>query len=117
MYKHYLLPGKSFHNLTKSHLRLSDTTTDLYAKKWAGLPKCATNTILRMKEGLHILAIYSLYMESHAASYTWTRLLGDFKVNQILDATLKREDGYVRSFCTTAEVDKVYRTALNHNTA
>ena len=76
----------------------------------------ATNFILRMKEGLHILAIYSLYTESHAISYTRTRLLGNFKVNQILDATLEKEEGYIRSFCTTVEVDNVYRTALNHNT-
>ena len=43
--------------------------------------------------------------------------LGDFKVNQIFDATLEREEGYVRSFCTTVEVVNVYRTALNYNTA
>ena len=100
-----------------SHFSLLDTTKYLYAKKWADLPKCATNSILHMEEGLHLLAISSLYMESHSASYSRTRLLGDFKVNQILDATLEREEGYVRSFCTTAVVNKVYRTALNHNTA
>ena len=72
-----------------------DTTTDLYAKKWADLPKCATNSILHMKEGLHILTISSLYMESHDLSYTRTSLLGELKVNQILDATLEREEGYV----------------------
>ena len=94
-----------------------DTTTDLYAKKWDGLPKCATNSFLHMKDGLQLLSISSLYMESHTASYTRTRLLEDFKVNQILDATLKREEGYVRPFCTTVEVDKVCRTAPNHNTA
>ena len=105
------------HTLTKSHLSLLDTTADLYGKKWACLPKCANNSIIQLKEDLHILAIFSLYMESHTVSYTRTRLLGDFKVNQILDATLERDEGYVMFFCTTVEVDKVYRTALNHNTA
>ena len=105
------------HTLTMSHFSLLDTTKYLYAKKWADLPKCSTNSISHMKEGLHIHAISSLYMESHSASYTRTRLLGDFKVNQMIDATLEREEGYVRSFCTTLEVDKVYRGALNHNIA
>ena len=72
IYKHYLFPSKRFlltvHTLTKSHLSLLDTTTDLYTKKWAGLPNCATNSILHMKESLQIRAISSLYIESHAAS-------------------------------------------------
>ena len=120
IYKHYFLPSKRFlltvHTISQTHLSQLDTYTDQFVKKWAGLPKCSTNSVLHMKVGLSIPTISSLYMESHATTYTRTRLLGDAKVNKVLDATIEREGGYVRPFCTTLEVDKVFRSALNRNT-
>ena len=120
IYKHYFLPSKRFlltvHIISQTHLSMLDTFTDQYVKKWAGLPKCGTNSVIHMEEGLGIQTISSLYMEAHATSYTRTRLLGDVKVNHVLDATLEREGDYVRTFCTTVEVNKVYKTALDRNT-
>ena len=37
-------------------------------------------------------------------------------MNRVLDATVERENSYVRPVCTTLEVDKVYRSSLAMNT-
>ena len=95
MYKEYFLPSKRFlltvHKLTATHLKLLDTFSDKYVKKWAGLPVSATNAIIHLKEGLDCKSISELYMECHKVSHTRTRLKGDANINQVLDSTVRRE--------------------------
>jgi hypothetical protein len=95
IYKQYFLPSKRFlltvHTLTATHLKLLDTFTDQYVKKWAGLPRCATTAIIHLKGGMDIQSISELYMEVHTKSHTRTRLKGDTAINHVLDSTLQRE--------------------------
>ena len=61
IYSEYLLPSKQFlltvHQLTKTQLSNLDTLTDKHIKKWAGLPRSATNALIHMKEGMNIMSI------------------------------------------------------------
>ena len=50
---HFLLP---IYTLTDAQLKLLDTLTDKFVKKWAGLLPSATNAILHMTEGLDFKA-------------------------------------------------------------
>ena len=81
IYKLYFLPSKRFlltvHTLTATHLKLLDTFADKYVKKWAGLPRCATNAVIHLNEGMDVRSISELYMEVHTVSHTRTRLKGD----------------------------------------
>ena len=47
----YILPSIRFlltvHDLPQTHLTKLDTMSDQFLKKWAGLPRCATNAILQ----------------------------------------------------------------------
>jgi hypothetical protein len=97
IYKEYFLPSKRFlltvHTLNATHLKLLDTFADKYVKKWAGLPKSATNAMIHLSEGMDLRSISDLYMEVHTASHTRTRLKGDSGINHVLDSTLQREAG------------------------
>ena len=96
IFKNYLLPSKRFlltiHTLTVSLLYTLDTFVDQYVKKWAGLPKCATNVVIHSQQGLDIPSISALYTESHSTSHTRTRLQGDSRINPVLDHTLAYQD-------------------------
>ena len=58
--KNYLLPSKRFlltvHTLPPSQLSRLDTFVDKYTKKWAGLPRSATNVVIHLEEALDIPA-------------------------------------------------------------
>ena len=86
----YILPSLRFlltvHDLPMTHLRKLDTMVDQYLKRWAGLPKCATNAILHLDTALHIKNISTLYRETHAVTHCSTRLKGDTLVNTSLAA-------------------------------
>ena len=64
MYDNYFLPSKRFlltiHNLTQTQLKSLDTLTDKAIKRWAGVPRSATNVMIHMKEGLNIKSISQL---------------------------------------------------------
>ena len=115
--KNYLIPSKRFlltvHTLTQTHLKLLDTFVDKHTKKWAGLPRSATNAIIHMEEALDIPAISAVYTEAHNTSHARTRLQGDPIINDILDHTLQRESTYSRSSLTTTEAEKVFRETLD----
>ena len=118
--KNYLIPSKRFlltvHTLPMTHLKTLDTFMDQWIKKWAGIPKSATNVIIHLKEGLDIPSISSTYTEAHNTSHTRTRLQGDMVVNHVLDHTLQRESSYSHTYCTTTEAEKVFLDTLGQNT-
>ena len=119
MLKHYLLPSKRFlltvHTLPSTHLKKLDTFVDKFTKKWAGLPKSATNVVIHLEEALDIPSISTIYTEAHVTSHTRTRLQGDDVINNILDATLARESTYTHKQ-TTTEAENVFKNVLQQNT-
>ena len=118
--KHYLIPSKRFlltvHTLPMTHLKTLDTFVDSWTKKWAGIPRSATNVIIHSKEGLEIPSISELYTEAHNTSHARTRLQGDTSINHVLDHTLEREATYTRTYCTTTEAERVYQGVVRLNT-
>ena len=81
IYSKYFLPSIRFlltvHDVTSTHLTLLDRLTHQFMKKWAGLPRCATNAIFHARNSLDIPSISSLYDEAHCVSHAATRLKGD----------------------------------------
>ena len=73
IYQMYILPSIRFlltvHDLPTTHLHQLDTFTDQYLKRWAGLPRCATNAILHMRTAMDIKRIHTLYTETHCVSH------------------------------------------------
>jgi len=88
---------------------------DKFTKKWAGLPKSATNVVIHLKEALDIPSISSVYTEAHNTSHARTRLQGDSVINDVLDHTLHREAEYTRSQTTTM-AEQVFRDTIHLNT-
>ena len=115
--KNYLIPSKRFlltiHTLTQTHLKHLDTFVDKYTKKWAGLPRSATNAVIHLEAALDIPAISAVYTEAHNTSHARTRLQGDTVINDVLDHTLERESTYSRTSLTTTEAEKVFRDTLD----
>ena len=89
---------------------------DQFLKKWAGLPRCATNAILHLDTALHIKKISTLYTEAHATTHCSTRLKGDTGVNLVLDNRLAREEQLVRKQSITVQSERIYRSAFGRNT-
>ena len=117
--KNYLLPSKRFlltvHTLPPSQLSRLDTFVDKCIKKWAGLPRSATNVVIHLEEALDIPSITSIYTEAHNTSHARTRLQGDPIINEVLDHTLNREAECVRGQTTTA-AEKMFRDTIHLNT-
>ena len=117
MYDNYFLPSKRFlltiHNLTQTQLKSLDTLTDKAIKRWAGVPRSATNVMLHMKEGLNIKSISQLYTETHTVSHVRTRTKGDVGVNNAINCTLEREGEWTTKKSTTVECEASYKDALN----
>ena len=120
IYKIYILPSIRFlltvHDLPISLLSRLDTMADQYLKKWAGLPKCATNAILHLNTALDIQKISTLYKEVHATSHCSTRLKGDRGVNLAIDNRLVRESQLVRKQSITVQSEEIYQRAFGRNT-
>ena len=93
-----------------------DTFVDKFTKKWAGLPKSATNVVIHLEEALDIPAISAVYTEAHNTSHARTRLQGDKIINDVLDVTLAREDAYTHSIQTTTEAEKIFQDTMQLNT-
>ena len=119
IYKIYILPSVRFlltvHDLPKSHLLKLDTFTDQYLKKWAGLPRCATTSLLHLDTSLGIKQISTLYLETHTVTHCSVRLKGDARVNHVLDNRLERESALIRKQSVTVEAERIYKRALNYN--
>ena len=69
-----------------------------------------------MKEGMDIMSISELYMETHTLSHARTRLQGDQSVNNAINCTLAREASLTTKKCTTKEAEASYNWALHLNT-
>ena len=89
---------------------------DKWTKRWAGIPRSATNAVIHLKEGLDIPSISDMYIEAHNTSHARTRLQGDVNVNHVIDQTLQREERYSRMQCTTTQAENMYRETLHLNT-
>ena len=119
IYQMYILPFIRFlltvHDLPQTYLAKLDIKADQYLKKWAGLPKCATNAILHLNTALNIKKISTLYTETHCVTHCSTRLKGDRSVNLLLDNRLQRESKLSRKKSITVQAERVYQSALNRN--
>ena len=67
------------------------------------------------KNALNIKNISSLYIESHAVTHAATRLLGDLRVNTIIDNRLDRESDYVRKQSVTVRSEAEFQKAFSYN--
>ena len=85
-------------------------------KRWAGLPKCATNAILHLDTALDIKRISALYKETHAVSHASTHLKADYKVNLALDNRLARESQLVRKQPITVQSEQLFKSPFGRNT-
>ena len=120
IYQMYILPSIRFlltvHDLPPTHLSTLDTAADQYLKRWAGLPRCATNEILHLRTAMNIKKISTLYTETHCVSHAATRLKVDDRVNMVLDCKIIRESQYTRKHSVTIQAEEIFQSARNMNT-
>ena len=111
IYKDYLLPASHFiltvHELTQTNLTCLDTHLNQYLKKWAGLPRLATPSVLHIDQFYAIKTVKELYEESHAVAYTSTRLKGDSLVNHAMDTKLDRESTWSSKASTMVQSSSI----------
>ena len=88
---------------------------DQYLKKWAGLPKCATNSVLHMKVALDIYTLSALYTETHCTSQAATRLKGDSLVNHALNNKIDREKSWTRKHSIAVFAENQFNEAERMN--
>ena len=119
IYSHYFLPSKQFlltvHTLTQTQLKLLDTLTDKAIKRWAGVPRSATNVLIHSKEGMDIKSISQLYTETHTVSHVRTRLNGDPSVNKAINCTVNRESSWSTKTSTAVECEGTFLHAMDMN--
>ena len=74
VYSRYLLPSLRFmltvHDLTETSLKILDDISEKFIKKWAGLPPCATRSVLHYDKAMAIPTLSKVYKESHALALT-----------------------------------------------
>ena len=104
------------HTLTQTQLKLLDTLTDKAIKRWAGIPRSATNVLIHLKEGMDVKSISQLYTETHTVSHVSTRLVGDSTVNNAINCTLNREGSWSTKRSTTVECEATFVHAVDMNT-
>ena len=85
---HFLL---TVHCLTSSNIVVLDTLVNMFLKKWAELPQCATQDIVHSEYGLGISKIEDLYQLCHSLELTNVHLLADPVVNVATDTPLAWE--------------------------
>ena len=87
--------------------------TDKAIKRWAGIPRSATNVLIHLKEGMDIKRISQLYTETHAVSHVRTRLQGDTTVNAAIECTLSREGSGTIKKSIAVESEATFLTAMS----
>ena len=119
IYEKYFLPSIRFlltvHDLNVTNVEKLDALTHRYLKKWAGIPKCGTNLIFHMKEGMGIPTILTLYDTVHSLNHTSMRLKGDKTVNAVLNNAIERESQFTRKKSTVVRSQEVHDWAVNTN--
>ena len=120
VYQMYILPSIRFlltvHDLPTTHLHQLDTFADQYLKRWAGLPRGATNEILHLRTAMNIKRIHTLYTETHCVSHAATRLKGDSTVNAVLDCKVHIELQFTRKHSVTVQAEQTFQSVKNRNT-
>ena len=120
IYHHYLLPSIRFiltiHALTKTDLTKLDNMCHKHLKVWAGLPRCATNSIFHHQKSLNITSISDLYREAHCLNYANIKLKGDDLVNHALDNKVEREEKFQRKKSVYVEARKTFQERVEENT-
>ena len=119
MYEHYFLPSVRFlltvHDLNVTNVEKLDALAHRFLKKWAEVPKCGTNLIFHMKEGMGIPTISTLYETVHCINHTQMRLKGDKTVNAALDNAVERESEFTRKGSTVVRAQQVHDWAMSKN--
>ena len=77
------------------------------------MPKCETNHIFHMKEGMAIQTISTLHDMVHCLNHTAIRLKGDKIVNAALDNAVKRESALTRKRSTLVRAQEVHNWAMS----
>ena len=103
----FMYPG------TQTHVKQLDAFSQVYLKRWAGLPPSATNLVLHMKQGLDISSIETLYNTCHTLTHTAMRLKGDITVNAAIDNSILRESQWTQKRSTVVACESVHNFAIN----
>ena len=115
IYHRYLLPSLRFlftiHDITKTHLQKLDKISDKFLKSWIGLPRCATTSIIHLKNTLDIKTLRHLHDESHPLAHTNSRLKSDEIVNLALDNKIERESKWKRKKSTAVDSERLLEAA------
>ena len=101
IHKFYLLPSLRFvltvHEMTASSLKSLDSICNKYLKKWAGLPKGATQQVVHSSHALNIPKIEDLYHLCHTLELTNVRMVSDKTVINAIEDELVRESADSRN--------------------
>ncbi len=118
IYKDYLLPATRFiltvHELSKTNLTRLDTYVNQQLKKWCGLPRCATPTVLHLDQFYAIKSIPELYEECHSIAFTSTKVKGDSLVNHAMETKLEREQTWSNKQSTIKLSVSTFQTVTNN---
>ena len=98
----------TIHDIPHTYVYKLDTYADSFLKKWSGLPKCATNTLLHANNALNIMTISHLYKEAHCTSHAATRLKGDEAINRVLDNKIQRETKFTKKKSITVIAENIF---------
>lgn len=102
VYRDYFLPSLRFsltvHEITKTNVNTLNQISNNYLKTWCGLPKCATNAVINMPQGLGIKSLDHLYKECHSTMYASSMIKADFKVKNCLNEKRMREQSWKHKF-------------------
>ena len=111
-----MLPSSRFiltvHEVTQTNLNNLDRFINQYLKRWAGLPRSATPSILHIDQFYAIKTIKELYEESHSISYTSTRLKGDATVSHAMDTKMARESNWTGKSSTIMQSAATFESAI-----
>ena len=110
IYKRYIIPSLKYlltvHDLNKSTLTQLDNIAMHFLKKWLGVPKCATRTVVHYPRALDIPSLSSVYNTCHATALTNAVLKGEEKVTHCIDKRIEREAKWKKKGNATSKIIK-----------
>ena len=108
IYKRYVIPSMKYlltvHDLNKSSLTQLDNTAMHFLKKWLGVPKCSTRTVVHYPRALDIPSLTSVYNMCHASALTNAVLKGEEKVTHCIEKKVEREEKWKKKKNTTSKI-------------
>ncbi len=115
MYNKYLLPASRFiltiHELSATNLTKLEALTHKFLKKWSGLSRSASISMLHLDQLMSIQSITQLYHQCHTNVYVSTRMKGDKLVNYALHSKLEREGQWTHKKSTVVASDNTSNEA------